>query len=152
MKLKKPPVATQRLGPAPKEKVFFLPHPPLTGLSTDRYRGGGNFVQEKFRWTNFVTRNSHQIFSGRFKKTHQIFPARNLSCQKSSAPSAPFFFLCISLWPRRNPIKFLEAILRKPTKFLQRKICPLRNLLATKFSSSGKPQYKAFLLYIWAPS
>jgi hypothetical protein len=42
----------------------------------------GNFALEKFRWTNFITRNSHQIFSGRFKKTHQIFPAQNLSPAK----------------------------------------------------------------------
>ncbi len=64
--------------------------------------GGGNFVQEKFQWTNFVTGNSHQIFLARKlfrpkifgafyflcislwapKKTHQIFPAQNLSTAK----------------------------------------------------------------------
>ncbi len=50
--------------------------------------GGGNFAKEKFWWTNFVTRNSHQIF---------------------------------------------RVVLIKPTKFFRREICPLRNLLATKF-------------------
>ncbi len=38
----------------------------------------GNFTLDKFRWTNFVTRNSHQIFPDRFKKSHQIFPVQNL--------------------------------------------------------------------------
>ncbi len=42
---------------------------------------GKIFAQEKFRWTNFVTWNSHQIFPDRFKKTHQNFLARNLSAK-----------------------------------------------------------------------
>jgi hypothetical protein len=47
---------------------------------TPIYRG--DFVQDKFRWTNFVTRNSHQIFPDLFKKTHLIFPSQNLSPAK----------------------------------------------------------------------
>ncbi len=46
---------------------------------------GGGFRPGKFRWTNFVTRNPHQIFPDRFKETHQKFsreicPAKNLRC------------------------------------------------------------------------
>ncbi len=33
-----------------------------------------------------------------------------------------------------KPTKFFQAILRKPAKFFWRETCPLRNLLATKFS------------------
>jgi hypothetical protein len=64
---------------------------------------GGDLLQEKFRWTNFVTRNSHQIFPDRFKNTHQIFSARNLS-EKSSAPSAPFslFLIYFLMGPERK--------------------------------------------------
>ncbi len=60
------------------------------------YRGGGDFAQHKFRWTNFVTR-----------KTHQIFPVRNLSGQKSSAPSAPLplFFMYFLMGPEKKTHK-----------------------------------------------
>jgi hypothetical protein len=70
--------------------------------------GEKNFAQDKFRLTNFVTRNSHQNFPDSFKKTHQIFPAQNLSFQKSSAPLAPFpLFLMYSLMsPRKKPPNF----------------------------------------------
>ncbi len=50
--------------------------------NTNGVGGRKNFAKEKIRWTNFVTRNSHQIFPDRFKKSHQIFQARNLSSAK----------------------------------------------------------------------
>jgi hypothetical protein len=62
-----------------------------------------DFALYKFWWTIFVTGISLQIFHGCFQKTYQTFPARILSCLKSSARSAHFFcFICISLWPQKK--------------------------------------------------
>ncbi len=98
--------------------TWFLPHVFLLLHGKLLYLPGGDFTLEKFRWINFVTRFSHLTFNCAIleeeKKPTKIFAVQNLSCQKSSAPSAPFplflMYLFMDLFSNANfsPAKFVS--------------------------------------------
>jgi hypothetical protein len=97
-------------------------HPPMVPMAAFGCLRGdlGDFEQEKFRCTKFVTRNSHQIFRTVLRKPtkffqREIYPTKNLRRFRRH-----FFYF------------FIYGSRKKPTKFFRREICPLRDLIATK--------------------
>ncbi len=83
------PAASPTLAPVRRDSR--VGQKPLAGTLSAYWRGGGNFAQDKFWWTSFVTRNSHQIFRIFFFLEYPPkFSAQNLFCQKTSVPSTPF--------------------------------------------------------------
>ncbi len=106
-------------------------------------RRGGEISPRKNFGGQISSRNSHQIFPGRFKKIHQIFPAQNLSGKKNFGAFSAISF-CSYVFPYGLREKTHQIF---PGRFKKtHQIFPAQNLSPTKFFP---PRYLGFSpLYI----